>query len=181
MKTTYRMVMDSRDDFKPKAGNPDLEVIRVEHPYGELAKFFHTLVGHPWRWGGRAGWGQAEWDAHVSEPGYEMLLAMHQGTPVGYSELLDHPSGDVHISTMGLSPAFVGKGLGGPFLTAVVERAWAKTSGCVRLSTCSHDHPIAKANYEARGFRVDEVLEGEDNPPIPSFWDLVAAGDGVGR
>ena len=166
-----------REDFKPKKGDDGLKVIQVTHPYGELAKFLHTLVGHPWRWGGRDGWGKQEWDDLVVRPGYEMLLALYEGTPAGYSEMLQEDSGDVQISTMGLAPQFVGKGLGGPFLSAVVARAFELTTTRVWLSTCSHDHPVAKANYKARGFKVYDVRESsQDNPPIPSFWDLVEAG-----
>ena len=177
MKTSWRMEMRP-EDFTPKESNACLQVTRVEHPYGELAKFMHTLVGHPWRWGGRGGWGKAEWDNLVARPDYQMLLALHDGTPAGYSEMFIEDSGDVQISTMGLAPQFVGQGLGGVFLTEVLHHAFTLTSSRVWLSTCSHDHPHAKANYEARGFRVFEVVESDDNQPIPSFWGLVDAGDG---
>ena len=178
MKTTYRMEMSRPGDFNPKEGGPDLDVIRVEHPYGELSKFMHTLVGHPWRWGGHRGWRQQQWDEYCTQPGFEMWLALHEGTPVGYAEMVKHENGTVQIKTMGLAPGFVGKGLGGPLLSAVVKRAWELTETTVWLSTCSHDHPKAKDNYEARGFKVVEAREEEqENEPIPSFWDLVEAGD----
>jgi len=177
-KTSYRMEM-LPSDFRPKESDVDLTVIRVEAPYAELAKFMHTLVGAQWRWGGRQGWGESAWKALVGRSGYEMLLGLHKGTPIGYSEMFVEDGGGVQISTMGLAPHFIGKGLGGPFLTAVVRHAWTLTSSRVWLSTCSHDHPIAKSNYEARGFKVFEVVEGDENPSNPSFWDLVAAGDGV--
>lgn len=177
MKTTYRMQMDSPDDFKPKEGGADLDLIRVSDPYPELAKFFHTLVGYPWRWGGRDTWREKEWADYISQPGYELWLAMHRGTPVGYTEMVKGED-DVQIHSMGLAPAFVGKGLGGPLLTAAVRRAWDLSDSVVWLKTCSHDHPNARANYEARGFRVVETIEDEtENEPIPSFWDLVEAGD----
>ncbi len=180
MKTVYRMEMDSEDAFRP-GGAGHLQVERVAHPYGELSKFFHTLVGHPWQWGGRDGWGEQEWDAYVNQPGFEMWLALHEGTPVGYVELTLLSSEEVQIKRMGLAPAFIGKGLGGQLLTAAVKRAWELTSKKVWLSTCSQDHPRARANYEARGFEVVTVREEDENPPIPSFWDLVEAADASKR
>ena len=160
--------------FRPKAAVEGLEVVHVQEPYAELAKFMHILVGHPWRWGGRKTWTASDWETHVSDPNYVMLLAQFSGSPVGYSEMATEETGDVQIHTMGLAPQFVGKGLGGAFLSAVVAHAWTLTSTRVWLSTCSHDHPHARANYEARGFKVFETVEGDDNPSLPGFWDLVA-------
>ena len=168
--------MHGKDAFNPSADSR-LIVERVTHPYGELAKFFHTLVGHPWHWGGRDGWGKPEWDAHVSHPGFEMWLALREGTPVGYAELCLLDSNEVQIKSIGLVPAFIGKGLGGQLLSAVVRRAWELSPKKIWLSTCSQDHPMARRNYEARGFEVVATHEDDENPPIPSFWNLVESAE----
>jgi len=167
------MEMQNPDQFVQKENKgTDFSILQVAEPYPELAKFFHTVVGHPWRWGGRDGWGEKEWQAYVSRPGFEMWIGYRAGTPVGYFELCHHEAGDVQILTMGLMPKFIGQKMGGPLLTAAVKRAWERNPTKVRLSTCSHDHPRAKDTYCSVGFEVTEVIESaEENPPIPSFWE----------
>ena len=49
--------------------------------------------------------------------------------------------GMVEIHCCGLLSAFVGKGPGGPLLTAAVRRDWEVGASKVRLQTRSHDHP----------------------------------------
>ena len=49
---------------------------------------------------------------------------------------------------------FLGKGLGGGFLTAAVEKAWEMGAARVWVHTCSFDHPNALKNYQARGFQI---------------------------
>ncbi len=72
----------------------------------------------------------------------------------------------------GLLPAFIGLGLGGALLTDVVQRAWAMGARRVWLHTCDLDHPRALANYQARGFRIFKVEEGEEQlpPRSPGPW-----------
>ena len=76
-----------------------------------------------------------------------------RGTPAGYFEL-DDQDGDVEIAYFGLLPQFLGKGLGGGFLTAAVEKAWEMGAARVWVHTCSLDHPNALKNYQARGFQI---------------------------
>ena len=174
-KTTYTLEMSSPDQFRRKESEvADFVVSRVAEPYPELSKFLHTFVGHPWRWGGRKGWGESEWASYVSRSGFEMWVAYRSGTPVGYFELLMHDGDDVEVLTFGLASRFIGQGLGGPLLTAAVDRAWDMGAAKVWLGTCSHDHPHAKNNYLARGFEIVETVEEPGNLPIPSFWELVA-------
>ena len=103
-----------------------------------------------------------------------MWVAYRSGTPVGYFEILKYDGGGVEVLTFGLAPRFIGQGLGGPLLTAAVDRAWQMGATKVWLRTCSHDHPHARNNYLARGFEIVETGVDPENPPIPSLWELVA-------
>jgi GNAT superfamily N-acetyltransferase len=75
-------------------------------------------------------------------------------------ELEAESSGDVGIVVFGLFPEFIGKGLGGALLTLTTELAWTVTAPGgtparrVWVQTSSRDHPHARQNYEARGFRT---------------------------
>lgn len=172
-KITHTLVMESPAGFRPKRDAPSgWRIARVEIPCPEFNKFLHTVVGQPYRWGGREGWGRAEWLAYVERDGLGTWVAYQSGTPAGYFELEQHAAGDVQIHTVGLLPQFIGQGLGGPLLAAAVERAWSLTDSRVWLRTCSHDHPHALQNYLARGFQIEQITESAPNPPTKSFWKM---------
>ena len=171
-KTTYALEMTSPDQLSPKRVDlPGLRIERAEVPCAEFSKFLHTVVGHPWRWGGRQDWTREDWKAHVARDELETWVAYLGGIPAGYFELEKGPGGNVRIMCFGLLPQFIGQGLGGHLLTVAVERAWETGASRVCLNTCSHDHPHALKNYLARGFTVVRQAEGPPNPPIKSIWD----------
>jgi len=175
-KKTYILEMTNPEDLCPKRADfPDLRVERMETPCPEFNKFLHTMVGFDYRWGGRTEWGKDRWYAHADRDEMETWVAYLGGTPAGYYELERQSDGSVQIVTFGLLSQFIGRGLGGHLLTCAVERAWEMGADKVWLSTCSHDHPYALENYQARGLRVRETREGPANRPIKSFWELVEA------
>lgn len=69
----------------------------------------------------------------------------------------------MEITTFGLVPEFVGKGLGGYALTLAVTEAWNLTPNVRRvwLHTSNLDHPHALPNYEHRGFRRFRTTQGQ--------------------
>ena len=71
----------------------------------------------------------------------------------GYFELLRHQDGSVEIAYFGLTPQFIGRGLGGALLTRAVEEAHAMGAERVWLHTCTLDSDRALPSYQARGFR----------------------------
>lgn len=157
MKTTWILELASREEFLPKQLDfPGLEVRRVARPSAPYSWFLHQAVGTDFRWGGRDHWGQVEWTEWVNRPNLETWVAYIEGAPAGYAELARESDGSVRIHHFGLLPGFIGLGLGGRFLSIVIERAWELEPTRIWLSTCSHDHPHARKNYEARGFRVVE-------------------------
>jgi GNAT superfamily N-acetyltransferase len=175
LKTTYHLEMLHSSDIRPKTvERPGLRVERMTTPCPEFNKFLHTLVGHPHRWGGREHWTAEDWIAYASRDNLHTWVAYVDGTPAGYFEMEKASEGDVEIKSFGLLPAFIGLGLGGHLLTVAVERAWAWGATRVWLHTCTHDHPHALQNYQARGFRVFKIVEEPANAPIPSFWELAA-------
>ena len=92
-------------------------------------------------------------------------MAYVSGSPAGYFELEGQPGGNVEITSFGLLPAYIGRGLGGHLLTVAIEKAWQMGSSRVWLHTCSLDHPGALANYCARGFQVfREETASQDVP-----------------
>jgi GNAT superfamily N-acetyltransferase len=131
-----------------------LSLERVSHPEPKFARYLYSSVGGPYGWADRLIWTAAEWTARYADPEVELWVANDGHDPAGYFELERLVGDTVEIAYFGLLPRAVGKGHGGPLLSAAVERAWAMGARRVALHTCSLDHPSALPNYEARGFKV---------------------------
>jgi GNAT superfamily N-acetyltransferase len=145
-------------ELRPSPPQPGV-VIRLQAPPDPgLNRRLYIHVGTAFQWVDRLVWSDAEWQEYAGRPDLETWVMWHGETPAGYFELLRHDAdGSVQIAYFGLTPAFVGRGLGGALLTAAVERAWALGATRVWLHTSSKDHPHALGNYKARGFKVSRA------------------------
>ncbi|MEV6442444.1 GNAT family N-acetyltransferase [Amycolatopsis sp. NPDC051716] len=126
--------------------------LRTTRP-GPLIRDLHVRIGTPHRWPS-ASRGAEEWDRWLAAPRREYRLIEYCGEVAGAADFEPQPGNDVEITTFGLVPEFVGKGLGGFALTLVVADAW-ESPGTRRvwLHTSTLDHPNALPNYLRRGFR----------------------------
>ena len=150
--------MSARADFRPAREVPELRVREVLPPEPALNSRFYEQVGGDWQWTDRLPWSAEEWIAYAARPELHTFVGTLADEEVGYFELEEQEGGDVEIALFGLLPAFIGRGVGGAFLSAAVDRAWALPgTERVWVHTCTHDHEHALANYEKRGFRVFKV------------------------
>jgi GNAT superfamily N-acetyltransferase len=170
--TITSLEMTSRADAVPFRGERRLDVRCAEHPCPELNRFLYVTVGSEWWWHERIGWGRDRWLQWVDRPEHETWVGYLDGTPAGYFELEAQPGGQVQLAYFGLLPSFIGRGLGSELLSAAVDRAWEVATDRVWVHTCSLDHPRALANYQARGFRIFDVVEKLEWLPErkPSAW-----------
>lgn len=145
---------------------------RVERPSPAFSHFLYRAVGGDWYWLTRLAWSGERWAAHVHRPELETWVAWVGGAPAGYFELERQAAAAVEIAYFGLLPEYVGHGLGGALLTDAVQRAFATGAARVWLHTCTLDHPHALAHYQARGFTIFKVEEGEEDLPQrpPGYW-----------
>jgi GNAT superfamily N-acetyltransferase len=152
---TFYLEMKSRDQFRPAAAKvPPLDVRQAKIACPELNRWLYSTVGAPWKWTDKLPWTIDQWKAWADRPELTTWIGYAQGTPAGYFELENLPETGVEIAYFGLLPQFVGKGLGGTFLSACVESAWSLGPGRVWVHTCTLDHESALANYQARGFSL---------------------------
>jgi GNAT superfamily N-acetyltransferase len=63
-------------------------------------------------------------------------------------------AGEVELVQFGLTPEFIGQGLGKFFLQWAIDRAWGYGPRRLWLHTCTLDHPAALPNYLKAGFRI---------------------------
>jgi GNAT superfamily N-acetyltransferase len=181
--TTTYLEMHSKDELKSKHTTLPSEVKKVEIPLPEFNRFLYAAVGRDWYWYDRLAWNYAQWKAWVDRPELQTWVLYLQGTPAGYFELerqgdldkqseFEKQSDDVNIAYFGLLPQFIGKGLGGYFLSVAVEKAWAFGAKRVTLNTCTLDHESALKNYLARGFKIyKQKTESRTLPDTkPDLW-----------
>ena len=161
--------------FTPKtSGRTDLAFAQVAPPVPELNRFFYMAVGARWFWLERRAWTLAQWTSQLSKAErIETWVLSAAGIPAGYVELDRRGPGMIEIDYLGLLPSFIGGGLGAHLLSCAVERAIAMGGGKILLNTCNLDHPKARANYEARGFRAvrTEVKRKELPDVAPGPWE----------
>lgn len=162
-------------DFKPKRSDrTDVAFSHVNTPIPELNRFFYAAVGGRWFWLERRPWTLAEWaEKLANKDRIETWILSVAGVPAGYVELERRGSDVIEIDYLGLLESFIGRGLGAHLLSMAVDRAIAMGARKVLLNTCNLDHPKARANYEARGFRAvrTEVKNKEVPAEPPGPWE----------
>jgi GNAT superfamily N-acetyltransferase len=153
--TVYHLEMCDRKALRPKVPPSGFDVSMITPPTVELNRQMYQSVGEPWEWTDRLQWSDDKWHRYVHRTVLETWVGRLQGQTVGFFELEIQDDGNVEIAYFGLLPEFIGQGLGGPLLTAAVERAWQMPeTRRVWVHTCTKDHEHAIDNYRQRGFEV---------------------------
>ncbi len=125
----------------------------------------YQRVGEDWDWTDRLSWTDREWKAYAESDDLRTWGASFEGSAAGYFELQQQEGAAVQITSLGLAPRFIGRGLGGCLLHHAITSAW-EWPGTTRvwLHTCSLDHPNALQNYKARGMRLYHTEKKELRP-----------------
>jgi hypothetical protein len=101
---------------------PDAAAVVVPcRPTLGFYRYLLAEVGGPWRWTDRVDWDDERLATHLADPGGEPLPV---APPRLSGRVLRAPSDARRdeIVYFGLAPEYIGRGLGGPFLTAAVPR-----------------------------------------------------------
>ncbi|NOU52208.1 GNAT family N-acetyltransferase [Pseudoalteromonas sp. JBTF-M23] len=152
---TYYLEMRSKEAFKPAVQSPDLSIVEVELPQPQFNRFLYTFVGKTWQWTDKALWSEQQWQNHIDTNNIRTWVAYVRGAIAGYYELSKQQNGDVELMYFGLTPTFIGKGLGGALLSHAINSAWSiESTKRVWVHTCDLDHPSALPNYQKRGFSL---------------------------
>lgn len=169
---------DAAGDGGPPALQPPAPGIRVEHVTSVSVPFYRSLynaVGEAWLWWERRVMSDADLAAILSDPAVEVRVLRAGDAVAGYAELDRRRAGEVEIAYFGLTPAFIGRGVGRYFMAATLRAAWARETKRVWVHTCTEDHPGALAFYRRCGFRAyrsDAVLI--DDPRLSGLFPPAA-------
>ena len=121
-----------------------------------------------WYWHDRLEWSDEQLADYLARDDVGVWEITVDGTSAGYFELQQQENDSIEIVYFGLTPAFMGQGLGGFLLGRAVEEAWALGARRVWLHTCTLDSERALPNYKARGFRefrtqrLEVEIDGRD-------------------
>lgn len=170
MVTEWSYELTSPEAINAKAWPADvpLRFEEVEVKQGEFNRFLYQWIGQHWNWFMKLDWSLEQWRQHTERPEHRIWLLTVRGTPAGYVEMERQDGNQVEFISVGLAKPFIGQGLGGPMLSEALKVAfdWTDAEGrCperVWLHTCSDDHPTARSNYEARGFKLFKTEEFPD-------------------
>jgi len=123
-------------------------------------------VGAPWLWRDRLLRDADEEARHLADPGIviHVLERTADGDRLGFCEMDRRDPAAPRVLYFGLCPDAIGGGLGRLLFAHALAEAWAAGAAVIRLDTCTHDHPKARAFYASFGFRVtgQRVVEADD-------------------
>jgi len=152
--TTTYLEISALAELKRKASGDDrFQVLEATVTQWQVNRFLYLFVGEKWGWSGKRTWSDARWRAYAEADDLRTFLGFVDGSVAGYYEL-QKKRGEVEIVCFGLTPEFIGRGIGGALLTSAIEEAFGWGASRVWVHTCTLDHPAALQNYTARGMRV---------------------------
>ena len=153
VKVTYLQTFE-RPDRTVDPPRDGLLVLHAKRPPVGYYRYLYDAVGGPWNWSSRRQKSDEELTAIIHHPAVELHVLHAEGVPAGLAELDRRVEGEVEISQFGLTPPFIGQGLGRYFLWWTLQRAFSYGPRRVWLHTCDKDHPNAINNYKKGGFEV---------------------------
>ncbi len=159
----FYLEMNDPSDLRPARSQTEVEVQEISPSDPGKNQWYYQQVGAAWNWQERLSWTSQQWQTYAAKPGLSTFVALHDGEEAGYVELLEQEGGNVQIQYFGLLPDFIGKGIGGVFLTLAIRLAWDKPGARrIWLHTCTGDHPAALSNYQRRGLKLFKTETVED-------------------
>ena len=149
----------------------EVTILQAIKPSISFYRYLYEQVGRPWLWYERCAMNDKTLLAIITNPTVAIYVIYVDGVPAGYAEL-DY-SGDpmVELSYFGLVEQFIGRGIGWRFLNWILDVAWRKQPNCIRVNTCTLDHPNALSCYQNAGFTIynQEVIHIRD-PRLEPYW-----------
>jgi len=175
---TVVTTLELRERPRPRPFPPSkLGLQRWERPAPSAYRTLFRRVGAPWLWYSRLLPDDAALAAITHDPGVAIFAAVDRaGVEVGLLELDGRDAAVTDIQYLALVPELVGRGHGGWLMAHALAHAWRPGVGCVRVRTCTLDHPRALGFYRAQGFRpVTRTLETFPDPRIAGLLPVDAA------
>ena len=141
-----------------KDGEPpseDYQVNLIEPTDFQLNKFFYKNIGKKHKWIDRLIWTEDQWIKYVSNRNVKTFVLKNKKDLVGFYELIFHEKKkEIEIAYFGILENFIGKKIGGYFLSEAIKICFNNYSNRVWVHTCTLDHKNALKNYLKRGMKI---------------------------
>lgn len=165
--------MRERPRARPLPSSP-LQLVRWRTPNPAKYRALFRRVGSPWLWYSRLLLDDAALLARLARAEV-YAVADPAGIEVGMLEL-QSADAIVEVSYLGLVPELTGQGHGRWLMGHALALAWRPGTACVRLNTCTLDHPRALGFYRAQGFvAVRRTVETFPDPRVAGLLPADAA------
>ena len=135
--------------------NQELILEKVSPPNIEINKFFYKNIGKKHRWVDRLIWDNLKWVTYIENNNVYTYILRLKDDLVGYFEIInDENSKSTEIAYFGILENFIGKKIGGYFLSEAIKICFNNYSNRVWVHTCTLDHKNALKNYLKRGMKI---------------------------
>ena len=135
--------------------NQELILEKVSPPNIEINKFFYKNIGKKHRWVDRLIWDNLKWVSYIENKNVYTYILKLKDDLVGYFEIInDENSKSTEIAYFGILENFIGKKIGGYFLSEAIKICFNNYSNRVWVHTCTLDHKNALKNYLKRGMKI---------------------------
>ncbi|HSE77844.1 MAG TPA: GNAT family acetyltransferase [Alphaproteobacteria bacterium] len=158
-----------RPSVTPPPAGLKLAVLRADELSVPFYRYLYDSVGGPWLWYERRRMSDGEIAAIVNDPQVDVFVLYAAGEPAGYVELDRRVPSEIELAYFGLTPRWIGRGLGPFLLHWAIDAAWRREPKRVWVHTCNLDHPKAIAFYQRAGFvpYKQESKFIDDPRPLP--------------
>ena len=145
----------------------EVQLRQVQNPGLDWYRALYRRAGAQWFWFSRLEMTDEQLAAVLHRSTNELFVAEREGSEIGMAELDRSEPPNVEITSFALFSEAIGKGLGRPFMTQLLDRAWDDSTARVWLHTCTLDGPAALSFYMKCGFRpYKRAIEVADDPRI---------------
>lgn len=146
----------------PPAG---ARLTRVERPGLDWYRHLFRKVGEEWLWFSRLRLADEALAVIIHDAAVFVHVLHVDGAEAGILELDFRSADECEIAFFGITPAFIGRGVGGYLMREAIARSWAAPINRLWVHTCTLDHPAALQFYRHMGFRAyAQQVEIADDP-----------------
>ena len=150
--TVFYLEMLSPSIRSVPASREGQSVLHAQAPTVEYYRYLYDAVGRDYHWLSRRKLSNADLAAVIHDPRDELHVLHVAGVTAGFAELDRSQLDEIELVQFGLTPDFIGQGLGRWFLQWTIDKAWSYEPRRFWLHTCTLDHPAALSNYLQAGF-----------------------------
>lgn len=160
---TFLKMDEAPHDHVQPPSNLKIALMKLENPPVHYYRYLYNTVGENYDWIDRKIMSDEDLAAETNIQGVDIYVAYAGGIPAGFFELDSRKKDQVWLAYFGITPDFIGTGLGKWLLCQAIATAWLNSPKSVHVETCTLDHPRALPLYQRMGFvpygRKDKVME----------------------